>query len=209
MGHLTIGASDTVTSQFLLPYLDRFHRQYRPFISKIISGRATKFWACCGPARWTSPLPAPPGGGVSENLPCLATHSIFVAGAGCLRLRPCIHPGGRNRPVPADSAGRKASSPAVSGKILPAERAAPERRSRALGARACWWTLAAIGFRRGRRQRSLSAGSWKAAACGSCVTDIPPQRGPVRAAGRADVCGPALQRFCPREACTGADPRHM
>ena len=27
MGHLTIGASDTVTSQFLLPYLDRFHRQ--------------------------------------------------------------------------------------------------------------------------------------------------------------------------------------
>ena len=28
VGHLTIGASDTVTSQFLLPYLDRFHRQY-------------------------------------------------------------------------------------------------------------------------------------------------------------------------------------
>ena len=28
MGHLTIGASDTVTSQFLLPFLDSFHRQY-------------------------------------------------------------------------------------------------------------------------------------------------------------------------------------
>ena len=30
MGHLTIGASDTVTSQFLLPFLDSFHRHPYP-----------------------------------------------------------------------------------------------------------------------------------------------------------------------------------
>lgn len=42
MGHLTIGASDTVTSQFLLPYLDRFHRQYPAIHIQIISGRSHK-----------------------------------------------------------------------------------------------------------------------------------------------------------------------
>ena len=42
MGHLTIGASDTVTSQFLLPYLDRFHRQYPAIHIQIVSGRSHK-----------------------------------------------------------------------------------------------------------------------------------------------------------------------
>lgn len=42
MGHLTIGASDTVTSQFLLPYLERFHRQYPAIHIQIVSGRSHK-----------------------------------------------------------------------------------------------------------------------------------------------------------------------
>ena len=42
LGTLTIGASDTVTSQFLLPYLDRFHRQYPAIHIQIISGRSHK-----------------------------------------------------------------------------------------------------------------------------------------------------------------------
>ncbi len=42
MGHLTIGASDTVTSQFLLPYLDRFHRRYPAIRIQIVSGRSHK-----------------------------------------------------------------------------------------------------------------------------------------------------------------------
>ena len=56
MGQLTIGASDTVTSQFLLPYLDRFHRQYPAIHIQIISGRSHKVLGL--PARWTSPSPA-------------------------------------------------------------------------------------------------------------------------------------------------------
>ena len=42
MGHLTIGASDTVTSQFLLPYLEQFHRLYPAIHIRIISGRSHK-----------------------------------------------------------------------------------------------------------------------------------------------------------------------
>ena len=56
MGHLTIGASDTVTSQFLLPYLDRFHR---PSTFRSSPAAAIRSWACCNPARWILPLPAP------------------------------------------------------------------------------------------------------------------------------------------------------
>lgn len=60
MGQLVIGASDTVTSQFLLPYLDGFHREHPPFIFRSSPGAATRCWGCCAPARWTSPSPAPP-----------------------------------------------------------------------------------------------------------------------------------------------------
>ena len=42
MGQLTIGASDTVTSLFLLPYLDQFHKQYPAIHIQIISGRSHK-----------------------------------------------------------------------------------------------------------------------------------------------------------------------
>ena len=42
MGQLTIGASDTVTSQFLLPYLDEFHKKHPAIHIQIISGRSHK-----------------------------------------------------------------------------------------------------------------------------------------------------------------------
>ena len=41
-GTLVIGASDTVTSQFLLPHLDAFHRSYPNIHIRIISGRSYK-----------------------------------------------------------------------------------------------------------------------------------------------------------------------
>lgn len=41
-GTLVIGASDTVTSQFLLPHLDAFHRRYPNIHIRIISGRSYK-----------------------------------------------------------------------------------------------------------------------------------------------------------------------
>lgn len=82
MGHLTIGASDTVTSQFLLPYLDRFHRQYPAIHIQIISGRSHKVLGLLQSGKVDIAFASTPQEGVSlEAFPCLATHSIFVAGA--------------------------------------------------------------------------------------------------------------------------------
>ena len=83
MGHLTIGASDTVTSQFLLPYLDRFHRQYPAIHIQIISGRSHKVLGLLQSGKVDIAFASTPQEGASlETFPCLTTHSIFVAGAG-------------------------------------------------------------------------------------------------------------------------------
>ena len=82
MGHLTIGASDTVTSQFLLPYLDRFHRQYPAIHIQTISGRSHKVLGLLQSGKVDIAFASTPQEGASlETFPCLATHSIFVAGA--------------------------------------------------------------------------------------------------------------------------------
>ena len=82
MGHLTIGASDTVTSQFLVPYLDRFHRQYPAIHIQIISGRSHKVLGLLQSGKVDIAFASTPQEGASlETFPCLATHSIFVAGA--------------------------------------------------------------------------------------------------------------------------------
>lgn len=82
MGHLTIGASDTVTSQFLLPYLDRFHRQYPAIHIQIISGRSHKVLGLLQSGKVDIAFASTPQEGASlQTFPCLATHSIFVAGA--------------------------------------------------------------------------------------------------------------------------------
>ena len=72
MGQLTIGASDTVTSQFLLPFLDSFHRRYPAVHIQIISGRSGKVDIA---------FASRPDDPALEAYPCFATHSIFVAGA--------------------------------------------------------------------------------------------------------------------------------
>ena len=79
MGHLTIGASDTVTSQFLLPYLDRFHRQYPAIHIQIISGRSHKVLGLLQSGKVDIAFASTPGEGSFETVPCFATHSIFVA----------------------------------------------------------------------------------------------------------------------------------
>ena len=82
MGHLTIGASDTVTSQFLLPYLDRFHRQYPAIHIQIISGRSHKVLGLLQSGKVDIAFASTPQEAASlETFPCLTTHSIFVAGA--------------------------------------------------------------------------------------------------------------------------------
>ena len=59
-GTLVIGASDTVTSQFLLPHLDAFHRRYPNIHIRIISGRSYKVLGLSAPEGSISPLRAPP-----------------------------------------------------------------------------------------------------------------------------------------------------
>lgn len=82
MGHLTIGASDTVTSQFLLPYLDRFHRQYPAIHIQIISGRSHKVLGLLQSGKVDIAFASTPQEAASlETFPCLTTHSIFVAGS--------------------------------------------------------------------------------------------------------------------------------
>ena len=82
MGHLTIGASDTVTSQFLLPYLDRFHRQYPAIHIQIISGRSHKVLGLLQSGKVDIAFASTPQESASlETHPCFATHSVFVAAA--------------------------------------------------------------------------------------------------------------------------------
>lgn len=79
MGHLTIGASDTVTSQFLLPHLDAFHRLYPAIHIRIISGRSHKVLGLLQSGKVDIAFASSPGEGNFETTPCFSTHTIFVA----------------------------------------------------------------------------------------------------------------------------------
>ena len=81
MGKLIIGASDTVTSQFLLPYLDSFHKQHPAIHIQIVSGRSHKVLGLLQSGKVDIAFASTPNEGSFETIPCFATHSIFVAGA--------------------------------------------------------------------------------------------------------------------------------
>ena len=81
MGQLVIGASDTVTSQFLLPYLDSFHRDHPAIHIQIISGRSHKVLGLLRSGKVDIAFASTPTDMTSlEAHPCFPTHSIFVAG---------------------------------------------------------------------------------------------------------------------------------
>ena len=80
MGQLVIGASDTVTSQFLLPYLDAFHRQYPAIHIQIISGRSHKVLGLLQSGKVDIAFSSTPSDtGSLDIFPCFSTHSVFVA----------------------------------------------------------------------------------------------------------------------------------
>ena len=82
MGQLTIGASDTVTSQFLLPYLDSFHSQYPAIQIHIVSGRSHKVLGLLQSGKVDIAFASTPQEAASlEVHPCFQTHSVFVAAA--------------------------------------------------------------------------------------------------------------------------------
>lgn len=82
MGQLTIGASDTVTSQFLLPYLEQFHRRYPAIHMQIVSGRSHKVLGLLQSGKVDIAFASTPTDAASlTTFPCFSTHAIFVAGA--------------------------------------------------------------------------------------------------------------------------------
>ena len=82
MGQLTIGASDTVTSQFLLPYLDEFHQRHPAIHIQIVSGRSHKVLGLLRSGKVDIAFASTPSDTSSLRIfPCFDTHSIFVAGA--------------------------------------------------------------------------------------------------------------------------------
>ena len=82
MGQLTIGASDTVTSQFLLPYLDTFHKRHPAIHIQIVSGRSHKVLGLLRSGKVDIAFASTPTDTSSLDIhPCFSTHAIFVAGA--------------------------------------------------------------------------------------------------------------------------------
>ena len=83
LGTLTIGASDTVTSLFLTPYLETFHRKHPGIRLKIVSGRSAKVLSLLKSGVVDIAFASSPSD--TSNLldfPCFETHSVFVAGSG-------------------------------------------------------------------------------------------------------------------------------
>lgn len=83
LGTLVIGASDTVTGQFLTPYLDAFHREHPGIRLKIVSGRSAKVLSLLKSGTVDIAFASTPAD--REHLfswPCFPTHSVFVAGSG-------------------------------------------------------------------------------------------------------------------------------
>ena len=169
MGHLTIGASDTVTSQFLLPYLDRFHRQYPAIHIQIISGRSHKVLGLLQSGKVDIAFASTPQEAASlETFPCLTTHSIFVAGAEY----PCdfdhVYSLEEIAQFPLILLERKASSRLFLEKYF-LQNGLHLHPEIELGARSLLVDLAAIGFGVAGVTEEFVTGSWTAAVCGSCT----------------------------------------
>ena len=80
MGQLTSGASDTVTSQYLLPYLKEFHRQFPAIHIQIVSGRSYKALGMLQSGKVDIAFAStPPESSSLQKYTCFHTHSIFVA----------------------------------------------------------------------------------------------------------------------------------
>ena len=82
LGTLTIGASDTVTSLFLTPYLEAFHRKHPGIRLKIVSGRSAKVLSLLKSGVVDIAFASSPADKTNLlDFPCFETHSVFVAGS--------------------------------------------------------------------------------------------------------------------------------
>ena len=110
LGTLVIGASDTVTSFFLTPYLDAFHRKYPGIRLKIVSGRSAKVLSLLKSGAVDIAFASSPMDPATDCFPCFSTHAVFVAG----REYPCdfdhVHTFSEIAEFPLILLERKASS---------------------------------------------------------------------------------------------------
>ena len=82
LGTLTIGASDTVTSLFLTPYLEAFHHKHPGIRLKIVSGRSAKVLSLLKSGVVDIAFASSPADKTNLlDFPCFETHSVFVAGS--------------------------------------------------------------------------------------------------------------------------------
>lgn len=81
LGTLVIGASDTITSLFLTPYLDEFHHKHPGIRLKIVSGRSAKVLSMLKSGAVDIAFASSPSDPSLRCQPCFPTHSVFVAGS--------------------------------------------------------------------------------------------------------------------------------
>ena len=81
LGTLVIGASDTVTSFFLAPFLEQFHREHPGIHLRIVSGRSAKVLSLLKSGAVDIAFASSPADSALDTFPCFATHSAFVAGS--------------------------------------------------------------------------------------------------------------------------------
>ena len=81
LGSLVIGASDTVTSWFLAPYLERFHREHPGIHLRIVSGRGAKVLSMLKSGAVDIAFASAPTDSAVDCWKCFTPHSVFVAGS--------------------------------------------------------------------------------------------------------------------------------
>ena len=81
LGSLVIGASDTVTSWFLAPYLEQFHREHPGIHLRIVSGRGAKVLSTLKSGAVDIAFASAPTDSALDCWKCFTTHSMFVAGS--------------------------------------------------------------------------------------------------------------------------------
>ena len=86
LGTLTIGASDTVTSFFLTPYLEAFHRQHPGIRLKIVSGRSAKVLSMLKSGAVDIAFASSPHGPRRAAYLVLLRHPLRLCGGQRLRL---------------------------------------------------------------------------------------------------------------------------
>ena len=101
LGTLVIGASDTVTSWFLTPYLDEFHRQHPGIRLKIVSGRSAKVLSLLKSGAVDIAFASSPADSAVDSWPCFPPTPSSWPGASTPAILTTPTPARRSRISPS------------------------------------------------------------------------------------------------------------